>query len=168
MNSIFKRRSVRRYLDTKVEKEKVDRLIRAAMQAPSACNQQPWEFIVIDNKATIEQLAKFSPYARMLLEAPLAVIILEKYNDLIAPAFTQQDLGACMQNLLLQATEEKLGAVWLGVSKGDEREQFIVDMFNIPQNLKPFGVVAIGYPMDADANHFVDRYDGKRVHYNGF
>ena len=168
MNSIFRRRSVRRYLEQKVEKEKVEKLLRAAMQAPSACNQQPWEFIVIDDKKKIEELANFSPYARMLLEAPLAIIILEKNTDLIAPAFTQQDLGACMENLLLQAAEEKLGAVWLGVSKGDEREQFIVDMFNIPQQLKPFGVVAIGYPLDADANHFVDRYDEKRVHYNGY
>ena len=168
MNSIFKRRSVRRYTEQKVEKEKIDRLIRAAMQAPSACNQQPWEFIVIDDKKTIESLAKFSPYARMLLEAPLAIIILEKYTDLIAPSFTQQDLGACTQNLLLQAAEEKLGAVWLGISKGDEREKFIVDMFNIPQNVKPFAVVSIGYPLDADANTFVDRYDAKRVHYNGY
>ena len=78
MTSIFKRRSVRRYTDRKVEKEKIDRMLRAAMQAPSACNQQPWEFLVVEDKATIEKLAKFSPYARMLLEAPLAIVILEK------------------------------------------------------------------------------------------
>ena len=78
MTSIFKRRSVRRYTDQKVEKEKIESLLRAAMQAPSACNQQPWEFIVVEDKQTVEQLSKFSPYARMLLEAPLAIIILEK------------------------------------------------------------------------------------------
>jgi len=168
MTSIFKRRSVRRYTDQKVEKEKIESLLRAAMQAPSACNQQPWEFIVVEDKQTVEQLSKFSPYARMLLEAPLAIIILEKTTDLIAPAFTQQDLGACTQNLLLQAVEEKLGAVWLGVSKGDDREKFIVDMFNIPTEFRPFGVISVGYPMDADANSFVDRYDEKRVHYGSF
>ena len=168
MNSIFHRVSIRKYTGQPVERDKIETLLRAAMAAPSACNQQPWEFIVVDDKQTVEQLSKFSPYARMLLEAPLAIIILEKTTDLIAPAFTQQDLGACTQNLLLQAAEEKLGAVWLGVSKGDDREKFIVDMFNIPSTLKPFGVISIGYPMDADANHFVDRYDEKRVHYGSF
>ena len=168
MNNIFKRRSVRRFLDVKVEKEKIDRLIRAAMQAPSARNQQPWEFMIIDDKKTIEKLSKFSVNARMLLEAPLAIIILEKTTDIVAPYAVYQDLGACTQNLLLQVVEEKLGAVWLGVGNMDNREKFIVDMFNIPDNVKPFAVIAVGYPMDADANHFVDRYDGARVHYNGY
>lgn len=168
MNVIFKRRSVRRYLDKKVEREKTERLVRAAMQAPSAMNQQPWEFLVLEDKKTIEKLAAFSPYARMLLEAPLAIVILEKTDNLRSPSFTQQDLGACTENLLLQAAYEGLGAVWLGVSRGDDREKFICDMFSIPQNLKPFCIVAVGYPMEAGANTFVDRYDESRVHYNGF
>lgn len=167
MNSIFTRRSVRQYQDKKVETEKVERILRAAMQAPSAVNQQPWEFIVIDDKATIEKAAQFSPYAKMLLEAPLAIVILEKQN-VIAAAFTQQDLGACTQNLLLQVVEEGLGACWMGVSTGDEREKFLSEMFGIPHDVKPFGVISIGYPVSEDANRFVDRYDASRVHYNKY
>lgn len=167
MSSIFTRRSVRQYQDKKVEAEKVDRILRAAMQAPSAVNQQPWEFIVIDDKATIEKTAQFSPYAKMLLEAPLAVIILEKQN-MRAAAFTQQDLGACTQNLLLQIVEEGLGACWMGVSTGDAREKFLCEMFSIPEDVKPFAVISIGYPADENANRFVDRYDESRVHYNKY
>ncbi len=168
MSTIFTRRSVRQYQDKKVEQEKVERILRAAMQAPSACNQQPWEFIVIDDKETIEKTAQFSPYAKMLNEAPLAVIILEKTANLIAPAFTQQDLGACTENLLLQVAEEGLGACWMGVSTGDTREKFLCEMFGIPEGLKPFGVISIGYPVDENANRFVDRYDETRIHYNKY
>lgn len=167
MDIIFNRRSVRKYTDQKIEPEKIDRMLRAAMQAPSATNQQPWEFIVIDDKETIVKLADFSPYAKMLPGAPLAMVILEK-QGLRAPLFTEQDLGACMQNLMLQAVEDGLGTVWMGVGKGSEREAFLTKMFDLPETVKPFAVLAIGYPADENANRFTDRYDETRVHYNKY
>ena len=167
MNSIFTRRSVRKYLDKAVEPEKIDRMLRAAMQAPSATNQQPWEFIVIDDRRTIDKLAEFSPYAKMLPGAPLAVVILEKQGAK-APLFTEQDLGAAAQNMMLQLVEDGLGSVWMGVGRGTERETFLTEMFSLPETVKPFGVFAIGYPADENANKFVDRYDEIRVHWNKY
>ncbi|MBQ8604110.1 MAG: nitroreductase family protein [Oscillospiraceae bacterium] len=167
MNSIFTRRSVRKYLDKAVEPEKIDRMLRAAMQAPSATNQQPWEFIVIDDRRTIDRLADFSPYAKMLPGAPLAVVILEK-QDMRAPLFTEQDLGAAAQNMMLQLVEDGLGSVWMGVGRGTEREAFLTEMFALPETVKPFGVFAIGYPADENANKFVDRYEETRVHWNKY
>ena len=167
MEIIFNRRSVRKYQDRPIEAEKVDRLMRAAMQAPSATNQQPWEFIVIDDKETLAKLAEFSPYAKMLPGAALGVVVLEK-QDMRAPLFTEQDLGAATQNLLLQAAYEGLGAVWMGVGRGTERETFLTEMFSLPQSVKPFAVIAIGYPEDENANKFVDRYEADRVHYNKY
>lgn len=167
MNSIFTRRSVRKYLDKAVEPEKIDRMLRAAMQAPSATNQQPWEFIVIDDRQTIDRLADFSPYAKMLPGAPLAVVILEKQGAK-APLFTEQDLGAAAQNMMLQLVEDGLGSVWMGVGRGTERETFLTEMFSLPETVKPFGVFAIGYPADETANKFVDRYDETRVHWNKY
>ena len=167
MKIIDERRSVRKYTDKKIEAEKIDRMLRAAMQAPSATNQQPWEFLVIDDKETIVKLADFSQYAKMLPGAPLAMVILEK-QGMRAPRFTEQDLGACVQNLMLQAVEDGLGTVWMGVGKGSERETFLTEMFNLPETVKPFAVLAIGYPADENANRFVDRYDETRVHYNKY
>ncbi len=167
MNVIFNRRSVRKYQDRPIEAEKVDRMLRAAMQAPSATNQQPWEFIVIDDKETLVKLAEFSPYAKMLPGAALGVIVLEKQN-MRAPLFTEQDLGACVQNLLLQAAEDGLGTVWMGVGRGSERETFLTEMFALPEAVKPFAVIAVGYPEDENANKFVDRYEADRVHYNKY
>ena len=167
MNSIFTRRSVRKFLDKAVEPEVIDRMLRAAMQAPSATNQQPWEFIVIDDRQTIDRLADFSPYAKMLPGAPLAVVILEK-QGMRAPRFTEQDLGAAVQNLMLQAVKEGLGTVWMGVGRNSERETFLTEMFNLPETVKPFAVLAIGYPAEENANRFVDRYDETRVHYNKY
>ena len=167
MDIIFNRRSVRKYTEQKIEPEKVDRMLRAAMQAPSATNQQPWEFLVIDDKETIVKLSEFSPYAKMLPGAPLAMVILEK-QGMRAPLFTEQDLGAAVQNLMLQAVEDGLGSVWMGVGRGTERETFLTEMFNLPETVKPFAVLAIGYPADENANKFVDRYDERRVHYNKY
>ena len=167
MDIIFNRRSVRKYTEQKIEPEKVDRMLRAAMLAPSATNQQPWEFLVIDDKDTIVKLAEFSPYAKMLPGAPLAMVILEK-QGMRAPLFTEQDLGAAVQNLMLQAVEDGLGSVWMGVGRGTERETFLTEMFNLPETVKPFAVLAIGYPADENANKFVDRYDETRVHYNKY
>ena len=167
MDIIFDRRSVRKYTEQKIEAEKVDRMLRAAMQAPSATNQQPWEFLVIDDKKTIVKLSEFSPYAKMLPGAPLAMVILEK-QGMRAPLFTEQDLGAAVQNLMLQAVEDGLGSVWMGVGRETERETFLTEMFNLPETVKPFAVLAIGYPSDENANKFVDRYDETRVHYNKY
>ena len=167
MKIIDERRSVRKYTDKKIEAEKIDRMLRAAMQAPSATNQQPWEFLVIDDKETIVKLADFSQYAKMLPGAPLAMVILEK-QGMRAPRFTEQDLGACVQNLMLQAVEDGLGTVWMGVGRNSERETFLTEMFNLPETVKPFAVLAIGYPADENANRFVDRYDETRVHYNKY
>ena len=160
MDIIFNRRSVRKYTDKQIEADKVERLMRAAMQAPSATNQQPWEFIVIDDKETLVKLADFSQYAKMLPGAALGVIVLEK-QGMRAPLFTEQ-------NLLLQAAYEGLGAVWMGVGRGTERETFLTEMFSLPESVKPFAVIAIGYPEDENANKFVDRYDAERVHYNKY
>lgn len=167
METIFNRRSVRSFKDTLIEDEKVDKLLRAAMQAPSATNQQPWEFIVINDNNIINELVNFSLYATPLKTATLAIVVLGK-DDVRAPKFIDQDLGACTQNLLLEAAHLGLGAVWMGISRGDEREAFVTNLLNIPHNIKPFAVIALGYPKDDNANHFVDRFDASRIHYNNY
>ena len=168
MNTIFNRRSVRQFKDQKVESDKIESLLRAAMQAPSAINQQPWEFLVVTNKDALVQLSKMSPYSAMVEKAPLAIVVLTNKKVMKAPALWQQDAAAATENLLLRAVELELGAVWLGVGTIKEREEYIKQMFNLPENITPFNVIAIGYPEKGNANKFVDRYDEKKVHYEQY
>ena len=74
MNSIFHRISVRKYEDRPVEKEKIMEILRAGMQAPSACNQQPWEFFVVTDKEKIRELSKVTPYTGCAAEAPVVIV----------------------------------------------------------------------------------------------
>ena len=105
MNAIYIRRSVRSYKEQIVEKEKIDKLLRAAMQAPSAGNQQPWEFIVVQNKNTLEKLSHLSPYAKPVARAPLALVLLANMEGLRFPENWEQDMSAATQNILLEAVE---------------------------------------------------------------
>ncbi|MGL5312098.1 MAG: nitroreductase family protein [Peptostreptococcaceae bacterium] len=168
MNSIFTRRSIRKYKDTKVEKEKIEKLLRAAMQAPSAGNQQPWEFIVIENKETLEKLSNMSPYSKLIKDAPLAFLLLGNEERMRYAENWEQDMGACTQNLLLQAVELDLGAVWMSAWPLDDRINYIKDIFNLKNNLRPYSVVTVGYPDEKQENKFIDRYDETRVHYENY
>ncbi len=95
MNSIYHRVSIRKYLDKPVEKEKIEALLRAAMQAPSAGNQQPWEFYVITDRTKLEELSKVSPYAGMTKDAPLAIVSAYR-KDCRIPSYAQIDLSIAM------------------------------------------------------------------------
>lgn len=168
MENIFIRRSIRKYQDKSIEKEKIEKLLRAAMQAPSAGNQQPWEFLVVEKKETLGKLSEISPYATMLKEAPLAIIVLSNEERMKFPEYWQQDLGATTQNILLEAMELGLGSVWLGVAPLKDREEFIKNIFNLPQNITPFNIIVLGYPKEPQVNKFVDRYEADRVHFEEY
>lgn len=162
MNSIFTRRSIRKYEDKEIEKDKIEKLLRAAMQAPSAGNQQPWEFIVVENKESLEELAQMSPYSKVIADSKVAIVLLANKERMKFPENWQQDMAAATQNLLLEIVELGLGGVWLGVAPLEDRMNHIQKMFDLPANILPFSVVPVGY--SSAENKFVDRYDETRVH----
>lgn len=166
MNSIFLRRSIRNYLDKPIENEKVEQLLKAAMQAPSAGNQQPWEFIVVRDKELLMKLSLTSRYAGPANGAPVAIVVLGNKHNLKYPEYLQQDLAAATQNLLLQAVELELGAVWLGVAPEEDRMKYIADLFNLPETILPFAIVPVGYP--ETENKYIDRYNQTKVHYGKY
>ena len=168
MNELFTRVSVRDFIPGKVEKDKVDRILEAAMNAPSARNQQSWEFIVVDDPDYIRELSKVTPYAGPVGKAPLAIVVLGNRDLMTAPQFWEQDLGACTENLMLSATSLGLGSVWIGVAPVRERMNAISDIFDLTENLMPFSIVAIGYPTEGKHAHRTDRYRPERIHHNGY
>ena len=162
MNSIFHRVSIRKYQEKKIEQEKVEQLLRAAMAAPSACNQQPWEFYVVTDKNVIEKLSKTSPYAGCAKDAPLVFVPCYR-KDGIAPDYFEIDLSAAVENLLLQVDALDLGAVWMGIAPDAGRMNAVREVLDIPQTLEPFALVPCGYP--AEERPQENRYDESRVHY---
>ena len=163
MNLIMERKSVRRYTDKPVEEEKIKKLLTSAMQAPSAVNQQPWEFIVITDKDLLAKLSKTSGGAWPLEKAPLGIMPVLRKTDK-APVMAPQDLSAATQNILLEAVNQDLGAVWIGVYPREERITYIKEVMNIKSDVTPFCMIAIGYP--DETKEVIKRYDETRVHYN--
>lgn len=166
MEVIFNRRSIRRYKNQPVEPEKIDRILRAAMQAPSATNQQPWEFIVVQKKEILEKLASISPYSKMTADAPLAIVLLANDDKMRMKHHWEQDMAAAAQNILLEAAYLGLGGVWIGIAPIEERMQAIREIFGLKSKLKPFCIIPIGYPGKGQEHKFVDRYDASKVHYD--
>lgn len=163
--AIQTRRSIRKYEDKPIAKETIEKLLRAAMQAPSAANQQPWEFIVVQNKDTLEKLSLAQPYAAPIKNAPLGIIVLANQNRMKFPSYWQQDLAAATENLLLEAVALGLGAVWLGIAPETDRMTYIKELFNLPQQLEVFALIALGYTSD---NKVQDRFDSTRIHFEKY
>ena len=168
LNSIFTRRSVRTFQNRLVEPEKLNRILRAAMQAPSAGNQRPWEFLIIDDEDLRSKLSGISPYAKPVLKAPVSIVLLGNMEDLKFPRNWELDMSACAQNLLLQAVDEGLGAVWLGVAPEEDRIAYLKNLFDLPENVIPFCIIPIGYPEEGKGNRELDRFDAGRIHENKY
>lgn len=164
MEEIFTRRSIRKFQEKPVEPEKIDRMLRAAMQAPSAADQQPWEFIVVQEKEALRRLSQVSPYSKPVEGSAVTFILLADENVLKVPSAWEQDMSAAVQNILLEAVHLGLGGVWLGVSTSGDIVKNVRDLYALPGTVRPFALIAAGYPTD-QTNTFVDRYKPERVHY---
>lgn len=162
MEEIFHRTSIRKYTNHAVEPEKAKQLIRAAMAAPSAGNQQPWEFYLVTDRAVLKALSECSPYAEPICNAPLGIVVCCQ-GDCKMPEYAQIDCSAAIENLLLEADALGLGTVWLGVAPLKERMDAARKVLSLPDNLYVFSFIACGYP--AEEKRQEDRYDESRIHY---
>jgi nitroreductase len=162
MNNVFTRVSIRRYQDRPVEKEKTEAILRAAMQAPSAANQQPWEFYVVTSREKLEALSEVHPYAGMTRNAPAAIVSVYR-KDCRIPAYAQIDLSIAMENLWLETDAQGLGGVWLGIAPIEERMKAVEEILDLPDTVRAFAVFPYGYP--AEERKQQDRFDESRIHY---
>lgn len=162
MNHLYTRVSIRKYQDRPVEKEKTEAILRAAMQAPSAANQQPWEFYVVTNKEKLEALSQVSPYAGMTRNAPAAIVSVYR-KDCAIPAYAQIDLSIAMENLWLETDAQGLGGVWLGIAPQEERMKAVEEVLDLPDTVRAFAIFPYGYP--AEERKQQNRFDVSRIHY---
>lgn len=163
--AIRTRRSVRSYTPERISELEVEALLRAAMQAPSAANQQAWHFVVIDERSLLDRVPEFHPYCAFIREAPMAIAVCgDLGREKFGGKFWVQDCSAATQNLLLEAHALGLGAVWLAVYPIDERVRGVRDLLNLPDTLVPLNLVCLGHPSKAVPP--ADRFDAGRVSRN--
>ena len=169
LNTILKRTSIRSYENKPVEKEKIEKLLRAGMAAPTAMNKQPWHFVVITDKGQLQKLSEANPYAAMAAKAPLAIVVCGDMNKAAegnAREFWIQDCSAATENILLAATGMGLGAVWTGTYPSKERCADVAKVLGLPESLIPLNTIVIGYP-DADVSP-KDKWNTENISYNTY
>ncbi len=162
MSSIFNRVSIRKFKDKAVDKKDIEYILRAAMAAPSAGNQQPWEFYVVTDKELLRRLSKTSPYAGPVENAPMAIITAYR-KDCKIPEYAQIDMSIAMENMWLATDEKGLGGVWLGIAPVEQRMKDVEDIVEIPEDQRAFGIFALGYPDETKKQE--DRFEPERIHY---
>jgi nitroreductase len=166
IDAILSRRSIRRYTAEPITADQIRDLLRAAFSAPSAGNQQPWHFVVIDDRATLDAVPSFHAHAKMILEAPVAVLVCAEPGLETHKGYWVQDCAAATENLLLAAHAIGLGAVWLGVHTRPDRETGLRRLLSLPDGIEPFALIAIGHP--AESKPASGRWIEERIHRNGW
>lgn len=161
---VMARRSTRNFKSDQVEEAKVERLLRAAMNAPSASNEQPWHFLITRDTAVLRELNRVHPIPGGLLGAPMAIVVCAEPDLAKEKGFWIEDCSAATMSLLIEAEETGLGSVWLGLHPVKERVDAVRAVLGIPESIVPFAIVPIGYSNEVKGS--VDRYRIDRVHYD--
>lgn len=160
------RRSIRNYTEKPVSEEMIEAVIRTAMMAPSAGNQQPWHFIVLRKREQLDAIPTFHPYSKMVQKAQVAILICGDPDGGKWPDYWAQDCSAATQNLLLGARNLGLGTVWAGVYPDEARMAGFRQLLGIPDNIYPFALVPVGWP-DGDFQE-ADRFNSARIHFGAW
>lgn len=165
---ILGRRSIRAYAPGAVSQADVEKLLAAAMAAPSAATKYPWHFVVVRDPEMLSQMAEALPHGRMLAGAALGIVVcgdLEVAHDRQL-SYLLQDCSAAIENLLLAAHILGLGACWLGVHPREDRIQSIRTLLSVPNSVIPVACISIGYPGEFKEPHA--GYDPDCVHLEGW
>ncbi len=164
IEAILTRRSIRKYTSDLITDEQLHKLLDAAMNAPSSSNGQPWHFVVIDDRRMLDEIPKFHPYSGMLKESPVAVVVCGDTKLERSKGVWVQDCSAATENILLAARALGLGSVWLGVFPIEERMSGVRKLLNLPDNVIPLNIIALGHP--GESKPPANRFNSERVHRN--
>lgn len=162
--AILKRRSVRKFKDTKIPEELIEKLIEAADAAPSACNRRPVDFYVVTNK---EKLTEFEHSGRFTkMHAPLTIVVVGNTSRALPRSFSEywiHDAAAASENILLMATALGLGSLWCGVHPQKSVMERVSEILSLDEKSIPFSMIKIGYPDEEHEAH--SGFSDERVHF---
>ena len=166
-----KRRSIRKFQDKKVEDEKIDILIEAALRSPSGRAFNPWEFVVVTDKDILEKLSKSKEHGSAFLKgASLGIVVCA---DPAKQDIWVEDAAIASTIIHLTAADLGLGSCWIQIHermhKGDEpTESYITELVSLPKNLKVLSIVAIGYPDEEKPPHEKEKLQYDKIHRNRY
>ncbi len=163
LQAIFTRRSIRAYTGEAVTDEQLRTILRAGFSAPTAMNRRPWHFIVLRKPETLQAVTTFHPYSKMLPRAGCGILVCGDKDLNANEYYLAEDGSAAMENMLLAAHAQGLGAVWLGVFPRDERVAPLRALAGLPEHVLPIGLMAVGVP--AETREAPDRYEADKVHF---
>lgn len=164
LHSIIHRRSIRKYIKQKIEEEKINLILKAAMYAPSAMNLQPWHFLIINSDKAIEETIKSIPHAEMIRQSGNAILVCADSSLEKNESWLIQNCSAAVQNILLAAFDLGLGSCWIAVHGMDEIVKNLKDQFKLPSEIIPIALVAIGYPDEEVKAE--ERFKMEKIHIN--
>jgi nitroreductase len=164
MDTILTRRSIRKYKKKTISDEILQKLLQAAFSAPSAGNQQPWHFVILDDRKILNVIHTFHPSARMITEADKAILVCGDLNLEKFKGYWMIDCAAAAENILLAAHSLGIGACWLGIYPRDGRVAGMRKLLQLPINIIPFALISLGYPAEIKAKE--ERYNKTRIHQN--
>lgn len=163
--AIVRRRSVKKFLPDTVCVETIERLLRAGMYAPSLNDRRPWEFFVIEDQKHRHELVKMFPRGESLKTAPVAVLVCCNTRKAgLDGGNWPQELGACVQNIMLQAHGEGLGSAWVGIYPKMHLVHSVKTYLHLSSEFVPFALVAIGKPAEEEGV-VPERYEAAKVHF---
>ena len=162
LTTIFTRRSVRKYSDKPVSDATVKLLLQAAMAAPSAKNAQSWEFIVIRDKKTLQQIPAFHPFGKHIPGAQVAIVVCGNTKLQATPGHWIPDASNASMNILLAARSLGLGSVWTTFYPYEDRTAGIRKLLNLPDYIMPLNILPLGYPVEKTV--YQDRFNPAKVH----
>lgn len=166
LNIILHRRSVRRYEERAIEQEKIEQLLQAALASPSSKHLNPWEFIVVDDKDILSQMAACRTYgSQMLKGAALGIVVC------VDPSQTdtwQCDGAIAAEHILLCASDTGLGACWVQVYNRDGAEALVRELCHIPDSLNVLCIISVGYPDEDKKPINPEHLQYDKIHYGQY
>ena len=161
-----RRRSIRKYTNQPVEREKLDYMLRCALMAPSGKRLNPWEFVVITDTSTIRAMAPCKEYGAGMLETAMAAIVVAVDEQKSTTALFDGAIAA--EHLLLAAEEQGLGACWCHIVGRENAEKMVKQLAGVPENLTVICVVTVGYKDEERKNYDLDKLLYEKIHYNRY
>lgn len=167
LNAIFNRRSIRKFTAQTLDEATITTLLQAGMAAPTACNSQPWEFIVITDPEVLARIRRKLPFARQ--NAPCGIVVLGNpaiAGNIVGRDFWEQDCSAAMENMHIAAVGLGLGSVWIGIHPVEAFVRGVRAVLKIPEEVTPLGMMHVGYPAEKKPPR--TQYDEKKVHWQRY
>lgn len=163
---LMKRRSIRKYEDEAIEKEKIDNLIKSALLAPSSRGIRPWEFIVIEDKEVLGQLSKCKMGAQFLKEAALGIVVIA---DNTKSDVWVEDTAIASTLIMIEAENLGLGSCWIQIrnrnyDENSTAEEYIRKALEIPENYSVESIISLGYSHEEKKPYSDDDLKYEKIH----